>query len=319
MKIVVLDGYTLNPGDLTWHGLEELGQLTVYARTHYEKIVERIGGAEIIFTNKTPINKEILDSCPSIKYIGVLATGFNVVDIAYAKEKGIVVCNVPTYGTNAVAQFVFAMLLDICHRVSDHSNAVKSGEWGRREDFCFWDYRQIELDGKTMGIIGYGKIGQRAAELANAFGMKVLYFDQFSDTSKDNGRCQYAELTELLSKSDVISLHCPLLPSTEGIINADSIGKMKQGAIVINTSRGGLVVEKDLADGLNSGKLYYAACDVVSVEPIQQENPLLMARNITLTPHIAWAPIESRERLMNVAVNNLKQFLQGEAVNVVNK
>jgi glycerate dehydrogenase len=319
MKIVVLDGFTLNPGDLTWEGLEKLGKLTVYDRTPAEKIVERIGDAEIIYTNKTPLSQETLEKAASVKFIGVLATGYNVVDTAAAKERGIVVTNIPTYGTTAVAQFVFALLLEICHHVWAHNEAVKQGAWSSCPDFCFWNYPLVELAGKTMGVIGFGRIGQATAKIAQSFGMKVLACDEYQNKTLENETLKYATLDELLAESDVISLHCPLFESTKGIINRNSISKMKDGVILINTSRGPLVVEADLAEALNKGKVAGAGVDVVSTEPVKTNNPLLRAKNCIITPHIAWAPKESRARLINIAVNNLKAFLDGTPINVVNQ
>jgi len=318
MKIVVLDGYTLNPGDLSWDELEALGELEIYDRTAREDIIQRIGDAEAVFVNKVPIDREVLEACPSIKYIGVLATGFNVVDIQAAKEKGIPVCNVPTYGTSSVAQFVFAMLLEICHHVWDHNLAVKRGEWTNGKDFCFWNYPLFELSGKTMGIIGYGRIGQATGTLAQAFGMKVLAFDKYQNPGLVSDTMEYADLEILLEKSDVISLHCPLFPETKGIINKSNIAKCKDGVIIINTSRGGLVVEEDMKEALDNGKVFGFAADVVSTEPITRDNPLLQAPNTIITPHIAWAPRESRERLMKTAVDNLKAFIEGKVKNQVN-
>lgn len=319
MKIVVLDGYTLNPGDLTWEGLEKLGELTVYDRTPEDKILERIGDAEIIYTNKTPISRETLQKATTVKFIGVLATGYNVVDTAVAKELGVVVTNIPTYGTSAVSQMVFALLLEVCHHVWDHSEEVKKGAWSNCPDFCFWNYPLIELVGKTMGIIGFGRIGQATAKIAQAFGMNVLAYDEYQNKALENETLKYVELDELLAQSDVISLHCPLFESTKGIINKNTIAKMKGNAIIINTSRGPLVVEDDLAEALNSGRIFGAAVDVVSTEPIKMDNPLVTAKNCIITPHISWAPKESRTRLMNIAVDNLKAFLEGEQINVVNK
>jgi len=319
MKIVVLDGYTLNPGDLTWGRLEKIGELTVYDRTPANQIIERIGDAEIIFTNKTPLTRDTFDQVPKVKFVGVLATGYNVVDGEAAKEKGIVVTNIPTYGTSAVAQFTFALLLEMCHHVWDHSQEVKKGAWTNCQDFCFWNYPLIELAGKTMGIIGFGRIGQATAKIAQALGMKVLAYDNYQDSKLVSDSLKYAGLDELLANSDVISLHCPLIDNTVGIINQNTIAKMKDGVKIINTSRGPLIVEKDLAEALNSGKVSGAAVDVVSTEPAKMDNPLLSAKNCIVTPHIAWAPKESRERLMNIAVVNLEQFLKGDLVNVVNK
>ena len=318
MKIVVLDGYTENPGDLSWEELAKLGELTVYDRTPAEEIVSRIGDAEIIITNKTPISRQTLDACPNIKYIALLATGYNVVDVAAAKEKGIPVSNVPTYGTAAVGQFAIAMLLEICHHVAHHSDTVHAGKWNSCIDWCYWDYPLIELDGKTMGIIGFGRIGQTTAKIAKAMGMKILAYDNFqSESGKAIG--EYVDLGTLLSQSDVISLHCPLFPETQGIINKDTIAKMKDGVILLNNSRGPLIVEQDVADALNSGKIYAAGLDVVSTEPIKNDNPLLTAKNCIITPHISWAPKESRQRIMDCTVSNVAAFLSGNPVNVVNK
>ncbi len=317
-KIVVLDGFTLNPGDLNWDGLEALGELTVFDRTPADKISERIGDAEIIFTNKTPLSREIFIKHPNIKYVGVLATGYNVVDTQAAKDSGVIVTNIPTYGTTAVAQYTFALLLEICHHVWEHSESVKKGEWTKCPDFCFWNYPLMELAGKTMGIIGFGRIGRSVAMVAQAMGMKVLAYDSYKDASVENENIRYAELDELLAGSDIISLHCPLFDSTKGIINKENIGKMKDGVIIINTSRGPLIVEEDLALALNSGKVAAAAMDVVSTEPIREDNPLLKAKNCIITPHIAWAPKESRARLMNIAIDNLTAFLSGKVLNAVN-
>ncbi len=318
MKIVILDGYTENPGDLSWEGFEQLGELTVYDRTAEKEVVKRIGDAEIVIVNKTPLSKETLLACPQIQYIGVLATGYNIVDTAAATEIGAVVCNIPTYGTTAVAQFTFALLLEICHHVGEHSASVREGQWERCPDFCYWNHPLIELAGKTMGIIGFGRIGQNTAMIARSFGMNVLAYDEIEN---DSGRAlgQYVSLDELLEKSDVISLHCPLFPSTQGIINQNTIAKMKDGVILINTSRGPLIVEEDLAEALNSGKVYAAGMDVVSTEPIHVDNPLLKAKNCMITPHIAWAPKESRQRLMDIAVEDLQKFLAGTPINQVNE
>lgn len=318
MKIVVLDGYTLNPGDLSWEGLGRLGELTVYDRTPEEKIIERIGDAEIIYTNKTPLTKETLKKIPHVKFIGVLATGYNVVDINAAKELGMVVTNIPTYGTQAVAQFVFALLLEICHHVWVHNEEVKRGSWSTSPDFCFWKYPLIELAGKTIGIVGYGRIGQATARIAQGFGMKVLAYNHRPIVHLENETVEVVELEELLAEADVISLHCPLTDKTRGMINRHTIGKMKDGAIIINTSRGPLIVEEDLAQALEEGKLFGAAVDVVSIEPIQSDNPLMKAPNCIITPHIAWAPKESRNRLMEIAVENLRAFLKGTSINIVN-
>jgi glycerate dehydrogenase len=318
MRIIILDGYTENPGDLSWEGLAALGDLTVYDRTPNELIVERIGNAEIVLTNKTPVSKATLNACPGIKYIGVLATGYNVVDTGAAKERGIPVTNIPAYGTASVAQFAIAMLLEICHRIAHHSDEVYKGRWSSSPDFCFWDYPQIELAGKTMGIIGFGRIGQATGKLAQALGMNILAYDSCEDTALESDMCRYVKLDELLEKSDVVSLHCPLFDSTKGIINGDSISRMKDGVIILNNSRGPLIVEQDLADALNSGKVYAAGVDVVSTEPIREDNPLLQAKNCFITPHISWATRESRQRLMDIATTNVKAFIGGSPVNVVN-
>ena len=317
MKIVVLDGYTENPGDLSWAPLGELGKLTVYDRTPREEIISRIGDAEIVIINKTPISKETIEACASIRYVGVLATGYNVVDVVAAKEHKIPVCNIPTYGTTAVSQMVMALLLEACHHIGAHSTAVKNGDWTKNIDWCFWNYPLIELAGKTMGIIGFGRIGQATAKIATAFGMKILAFDAHRNEEGEK-LAEYVTLDELLANSHVISLHCPLFPETEGMINEKTIAKMKDGVIIINTSRGPLIVEKDLAKALQDGKVGYAACDVVSTEPISEDNPLLGCYNSILTPHIAWAPKESRQRLMDIAVDNVKAFINNSPVNVVN-
>ncbi|MHC1721039.1 MAG: D-2-hydroxyacid dehydrogenase [Clostridiaceae bacterium] len=318
MRIVVLDGYTLNPGDLTWEGLERLGETMVYDRTPEDKVAERIGDAEIVFTNKTPVTRETISVCKNIKFIGVLATGYNIVDVAAAKEKNIPVANIPTYGTDAVSQFAIALLLELCHHIGEHAASVKKGEWAACEDWCYWNYPLIELSGKTMGIIGFGKIGQRTGKIAQALGMNVLAHDINKDSQLESETCRYAELEEIFDKSDVITLHCPLFPATAGIINKKNIEKMKDGVMIINNSRGQLVVEEDLRDALNSGKVAGAACDVVSTEPIRTDNPLLQAKNIIITPHMSWAPKESRKRLMDIAADNLEQFIAGNGRNVVN-
>ena len=321
MKIVVLDGYTLNPGDLSWDALKAYGDLTVYDRTplHDEdEIIRRIGDAEIIFTNKTPLGARMFASCRGLKYVGVLATGYNVVDVAAAKAAGITVTNIPAYGTAAVGQFAIALLLEICHHIGHHDKAVHDGRWQTNPDFCFWDYPLIELDQKTIGIIGFGRIGQSTGRIAKALGMRVL---AYNPSESESGReiAEYVSLERLFRESDVISLHCPLFPETQGIINRESIAKMKDGVIILNNSRGPLIVEQDLADALNSGKVYAAGLDVVSSEPIKADNPLLNAKNCIITPHISWAPKESRQRLMDIAVDNLKNYLAGDAKNAVSR
>ncbi len=319
--IVILDGYTVNPGDLSWEGFKTLGKLTVYDRTHLnddEDIIRRIADANIIYTNKTPLRRIVFESCPNLRFVGVLATGYNVVDTEAARERGVTVCNIPTYGTDAVAQFAIAMLLEICHHVAHHSDAVHNGRWTSCPDFCFWDYPLTELAGKTMGIIGFGRIGQATGRIAKSLGINVIAFDEFQSES-GKALAKYVSLKVLLSTSDVISMHCPLSPSTQGIINKNTIAQMKDGVIILNNSRGPLIVETDLAEALNCGKVYAAGLDVVSTEPIREDNPLLKAKNCIITPHISWAPKESRRRLMDIALNNLVQFLAGMPMNVVNQ
>ena len=317
MKIVVLDGFTLNPGDLSWEGFEKSGELKVYDRTSLDEIVDRACDCDIILTNKTPLSRETLKKLPKIKYIGVLATGYNVVDVKAANELDIIVTNTPAYGTNSVAQFVFALLLEICHHVGEHNEVVKKGAWTKSKDFCFWNYPMIELAGKTMGIIGMGRIGCVTSTIALAFGMNILAYNPSKNKSLISDKFKYVELDQLYAKADVITLHCPLFLETNGMINKKSINKMKNGVIIINTSRGQLIVEEDLADALNSGKVAGAAVDVMSSEPVQMDNPLISAKNCLITPHIAWASKESRERLMNIAVNNLNQFVNGTPINIV--
>lgn len=321
MKIVVLDGYTENPGDLSWESLEALGEVTVYDRTSYVDapiIAERLGDAEVAVINKTPITKETVDKCPNLKMVAVLATGYNVVDYNYCKEKGIIVCNVPTYGTDIVGQYAVGLLLEICSHFWYHSESVHNGNWANNVDWCYWDFPMIELANKTVGIIGLGRIGQTTARILKAMNMRVIAYDSFQS---DAGRAvaEYVELDTLLAESDVICLHCPLFPETEGIINKDTIAKMKDGVIIINNSRGQLVVEQDLADALNSGKVYAAGLDVVSTEPIKPENPLLGAKNCIITPHISWAAKEARQRIMDITAANIKAYVDGAPVNVVNK
>lgn len=317
-KIVVLDGYTENPGDLSWSGLEDLGELIVYDRTPEDMVLDRMRDAAYVYTNKTPITRATIENCENLEFIGALATGYNIIDVEAAKDHDVVVSNIPTYGTTAVAQYVLALLLEICHHVAHHSKAVHEGRWESNPDWCFWDYPLIELAGKTMGIIGFGRIGQATGRLAKAFGMNILAYDEYpNDEGKEIG--QYVGLDQLLASSDVISLHVPLFPDTMDLINEQTISKMKDKVIVINTSRGPLVVEEDMANALKSGKVYYFATDVVREEPIKADNPLLTAPNCIITPHIAWAPKESRARLMEVAVKNLKAFIEGEPINVVNK
>lgn len=320
MKIVILDGYTENPGDLSWEPLEALGELTVYDRTsltNIDEVVERISDAEAVYTNKTPLPETVFERCLNIRFVGVLATGYNVVDVVAAKKKGIPVCNVPAYGTDAVGQFAIALLLEICHHIGHHNDAVHEGHWEKNDDWCFWDYPLIELAGKTLGIIGFGRIGQKTGRIAKAMGMRVLANDRHP-SQQGKQIAEYVDIDTIFGESDVIALHCPLFSETEGIINKNNIGKMKDGVIIINNSRGALIVEQDLAQALDSGKISAAAVDVVSTEPIRADNPLLKAKNCIITPHISWASKESRQRLMEVAVDNLRMFLDGVPTNVVN-
>lgn len=320
MKIVVLDGYCENPGDLSWAPLEQFGEVVVYDRTPdtKEAVVERLKDADILVGNKNNITAEIMDACPKLKYIAVQATGYNVIDVAAAKERGIPVSNVPTYGTMAVAQHTMALLLEITNLVGHHNDRVHAGRWAEGPDWCFWDSPLMELDGKTLGVIGFGKIGQQTAKMAKAFGMNIL---ATGSRPNDEGRAigEYVEMDELLAKSDVITLHCPLFPNTKGIICKENIDKMKDGVIILNSSRGPLVVEQDLADALRSGKVKAAAVDVVSAEPMTNDNPLLTAPNCIITPHIAWAPREARQRIMDTTAKNIEAFLNGSPINVVNK
>ncbi|MDE7262412.1 MAG: D-2-hydroxyacid dehydrogenase [Oscillospiraceae bacterium] len=318
MKIVILDGHCLNPGDLSWSGFESMGAVTVYDRTPLEdtdEIVRRIADCDIVLTNKTPITREILERCPGIRYIGVLATGYNVVDTQAAAERKIPVCNVPGYGTEAVAQFAIALLLEVCSRVGSHDRAVHEGQWSACPDYCFWNAPLVELAGKTMGIIGYGRIGRAVGRIAAAMGMEVIAYGPHPWTE---GEAAYTPLEELLYRSDVVSLHCPMTPQTERLINRDAIAKMKDGAILINNSRGQLLSEQDVADALASGKLAAAAVDVAETEPVPAGSPLLTAPNCIITPHISWAAQETRQRLLDIAVENLRAFTAGRPVHVVN-
>ena len=315
MKIVVLDGRGLNPGDLSYACLEEFGSVTVYQHTDTPaQAIARIGSSEIVLVNKVPITREILDACPSIRLICVLATGYNVVDCQACAQRGIPVTNVPAYGTAAVAQFTMALILELCHRVGLHNHSVHQGDWCRSETFCYWLTPQMELAGKTLGIIGYGRIGQAVGALARAFGMEVLAYHPRRNLSGE----PYVELDTLLERSDILSLHCPLFPETQHLINQETIAKMKDGAMLINTARGALVEESALAQALNAGKLRGAAVDVVSQEPMTPDNPLLSCKNCIITPHIAWAPVESRQRLLDCVVENIRSYLAGHPQNVVN-
>ena len=318
MKIVILDGNALNPGDLSWDPIREFGEVTVYPRTEsLEDTIQRIGDHEIVLINKVPITEEVFEACPNIKLICVQATGYNVADCVAAKRRGIPVCNVPSYSTAAVAQFTMALLLEVCHRIGHHDRLVHEGKWCESESFCFWDSPQMELAGKTMGIIGFGSIGQAVGRLAKALGMEVI---TYSRSIRPEGKeiAEYVDLDTLLARSDVISLHCPLFPETEKMINTQTIGKMKDGLILLNTSRGGVIDEEAVSVALRSGKIRAAAVDVVSEEPMRRENPLLTTPNCIITPHMAWAPIETRQRLLGVVAENIRGFLEGTPRNVVN-
>ena len=319
MKIVVLDGYTLNTGDISWDGLKALGDVTIYDRTAADKVVERAAGAEIVFTNKTPINEEAINQLNSLKFIGVLATGYNIVNTEAAKEKGIIVSNVPGYGTTSVVQMTIALLLELCVHVQRHSDAVMEGKWAKSADWCFWDYPLVELSGKTMGIIGFGRIGQQVGDVATAFGMNIIGNSRNWTDQSQRKNFRWAEIPELLEQSDVVSIHCPLFPETKGLINKESLKTMKKSAFLLNTSRGPIVVDEDLAEALNNDVIAGAGIDVLSVEPPAADNPLFKAKNCIITPHIAWATKEARLRLMNATVNNLSSFLNGNPVNVVNR
>lgn len=314
MKITVLDGFAVNPGDLDWNILSPYGTVTVYDRTDSDaESIARIGDSEIVLVNKTPMPANVIEACPSIRMIGMLATGYNIVDVECARKHGIPVCNVPCYSTDSVAQFAIALLLEVCHHVGRHNNLVHDGAWTSCQDFCLWTTPQMELAGKTLGIIGYGRIGQQTAKIAEALGMNVLAFRRTQKKEANN-----VDLDILLSQSDVISLHCPLFPETKEIINRESITKMKDGVILINTARGGLMEEQAVADALRSGKIRAAALDVITVEPIRRDNPLLSAPNCIITPHMAWTPIEARRRLLNTVRDNIRCFTEGRPQNVVN-
>jgi glycerate dehydrogenase len=317
MKITVLDGYALNPGDLTWDGLRKFGEVEVFDRTMVDEVAQRAAGAAIVLTNKTPLPDYVIRQLPELRCIGVLATGYNVVDVEAAKERGVVVTNIPTYGTASVAQFVFALLLELCHNVKIHAEAVRAGEWSRSLDWSFWKSPLMELAGKTMGIVGFGRIGRAAGRIADAFGMRVLACDTYQGDAPLYTGFRWATLEEALRESDVVSLHSPLFPETRGMIHAGTLALMKPSAFLINTSRGPLVVDQDLADALNEGRLAGAGLDVLSIEPPLDNNPLLHARNCLVTPHIAWATREARSRLMEIAVDNVSGFLAGTPRNVI--
>lgn len=317
MKIVILESKAVNPGDLSWDAIKAFGDVTIYDRTPAEKAASRIGDAEVVLINKTPITAEVMDACPNLRLVCVEATGYNVVDCDAARKRNIFVCNVPAYSTDCVAQFTFALLLEICCRVGLHNDSVHKGDWCRNPDFCYWLTPQTELAGKTIGIIGFGKIGRAVGKIAKAFGMRVLAYNR-SRCPEGEALGEYVSLDDLLANSDVISLHCPMTEQTANIICRDTIAKMKDGAILLNTARGGLIQEAELAEALKSGKLRAFAADVVSEEPIQEANPLLTAPNCILTPHMAWAPVEARQRIIDITAQNIQGYLNGKPVNVVN-
>jgi glycerate dehydrogenase len=319
MKLVVLDGFTLNPGDLSWEGIKRFGDLIVHERTPASEILERCKGAEVVFTNKTPLRQDILAQLPDLKYIGVLATGYNVVDVDFSRTKGIKVANVPGYGTASVVQLTFSLLFELCMHVQRHSDSVFNGDWAASADFCYWNYPLIELEGKILGIIGFGSIGQKVADVASALGMNVMAYSRTHTDQSHRKNFKWASLEELFSKSDVLSIHCPLFPENQGLIDKNALKLMKKSAFLLNTSRGPLIVEQDLADALNNNLIAGAGLDVLSVEPPSLHNPLLSAKNCLITPHIAWATKEARARLMAIVETNLSSYLRGNPVNIVNK
>jgi glycerate dehydrogenase len=317
MKIIVLDGYTLNPGDLSWERLFELGEVVLYDRTPSDKIIERSVGAEVLITNKTFLSEATIDSLPDLKYVGVLATGYNVVDTAAAKRRNIIVTNVPAYSTVSVAQLTFALVLELCHHVQRHSDSVLDGTWAQSTDFSYSDFPLIELSGKTFGIIGFGNIGKKVADIATVFGMNIIASSRHQTDQAVRKNFRWAQTNELLEQADVVSIHCPLTPETKGFINKESLKIMKSSAFLINTSRGPVIVEQDLADALNNGIIAGAGIDVLSTEPPSKNNPLFKAKNCIITPHIAWATYEARLRLMDIAVGNVAAFINGKPINVV--
>lgn len=316
MKIVILESAAVNPGDLSWECIRQFGDVTLYDRTRPEDAADRIGDADIVLINKTPITAELLDACPNLKLICVEATGYNIVDCEAARKRNIPVCNVPAYSTDAVAQFTFSLLLEICNRVGQHDAFVRNGGWCKCPDFCYWETRQMELAGKTLGIIGFGKIGRKVGTIAGAFGMPVLAYNR-SRCPEGEAIGEYVDLNTLLQTADIISLHCPLTEETKEMINASTLSQMKDGVILLNTARGGLVNEADLSAALQAGKLQFAA-DVVTCEPIREDNPLLGAPNCILTPHMAWAPIETRQRIIDITVDNIRSYLNGTPIHIVN-
>lgn len=318
MKTVILDYPRENAGEIDWSRFEEYGEVIKYPRTLPEQAAERIGDAEVVFLNKTVISCETLEKCPNIKFISVIATGYNTVDVVAAAERGIPVANVPSYGCEAIGQHAIALLLEITDHVAHHDGEVRKGRKNDENDWCFWDYPSIELENKVMGIIGLGRIGQITSKVAQAFGMKVLAYDSYKNPALENENCRYTDLDTLLKEADVISLHCPLFPETENIINRDNIAKMKDGVIIINNSRGALIDEEALAEALNSGKVYAAGLDAIRNEPISMDNPLLSAKNCFITPHISWAAVEARQRLVDYSLDNLKAYKNGNMKNIVN-
>ena len=317
MKIVVLDGYALNPGDLSWDAFRDLGDLTIHERTSPDEIMKRASGADILLTNKTPVREHVIEQLPQLKYIGVLATGYNIIDVDAASRNKIVVANIPDYGSYSVAQLTFALLLELCHRVQRHSDSVREGKWASSKDWCYWEYPLVELAGKTIGIIGFGNIGQKVGDIAASFGMNVLGAARRESDQSHRKNFRWASVAEILQECDVVSIHCPLTPETKGLINAQSVRTMKASSFLLNTSRGPIIVDEDLSEALNADVIAGAGIDVLSVEPPHHNNPLFTAKNCIITPHIAWATKEARARLMNMAVANLKAFVNGNPVNVV--
>ncbi|HTH81674.1 MAG TPA: D-2-hydroxyacid dehydrogenase [Mucilaginibacter sp.] len=318
MKIVVLDGYTLNPGDLSWDALSNLGEVTIHDRTAYADIAPRCAGADVVLTNKTPLDEATLNQLTNLKYVGVIATGYNIVNTEVCKKKGVIVSNVPGYSTASVAQLVFAFILELCHHVQRHSDSVMDGKWAASADFSFWDYPLTELAGKTLGIIGFGTIGKKVADIATAFDMNVVATARRQSDQSNRENFKWVTLPQLLQQSDVISIHCPLTPETQGMVNKENLKLMKPSAVLINTSRGPIVVDADLADALNNNIIAGAGIDVLSAEPPAADNPLFKAKNCLITPHIAWATTEARTRLMDTVVSNLAAFINRAPVNVVN-
>ncbi len=318
MKIVVLDGEALNPGDLDWGGVEGFGQLTVYDRTPVNQVVDRAQGADIVLTNKVPVDADALDQLPQLKYIGVLATGYNIIDVNRARERGIVVTNVPGYSTDSVVQLTFALLLELCHRVQRHSDSVFDGKWSRSPDFSFRDYPLVELAGKNLGVIGFGDIGQRVADVGRALGMRIIGYSRTRTDQSHRSEFRWADLDTLLQESDVVTIHAPLTPETKGLINASALAKMKRSAFLLNTARGPIIEEADLANALNGDLIAGAGLDVLSAEPPAPDNPLFSAKNCVITPHIAWATKEARSRLMGLVVENIAAYINGNPINVVN-